>query len=711
MKFVSLKMRNWRSFHGEQNVEFSTDPDRPVTLLLGPNGAGKTALLNAFTWAIYGEFTDGFDHKDQLVNLAAADASSSAVTSVEICLEHEGDEYTVKRTTDAHRQLTSDPYDLVVTKKGERAVEADIHRILPKPLKDLFFFPAETFSTASVLRGENGGDGTSFDVGKAIRSLLSGDIYQNASADLRKAIESDALKPPKRGHDQDAVDAARRQYEQAEAELGAAEERRDELPELHAAATKQAAKARQEADRYDPKEIQKWSEEHRHLTQRVTEAEQLISSADALYLDLARSSYLYFARNVGEAAIRRLDLAESAGLMPPRIHESVLDKTLESGQCVLCRTPLTDDIKLRVTMLRERAGDSQTAIRGLESRTMLKQQLEKGATETDRLREEMNQLAIKLEVEPAPESADFKMLAAVIRSCSTVSDAVHRQAKEEFERFTAESTIARPADGKSPVDLAILAQNRAEMLSEEVAAIGERITSLRQARDVAFKDYQDKSGKSNDHKQKTTAIEILQRAKTYFDAAKQGLDEYGREDFENAINETYSDLIAKPFKIKVDTDFSINVYLADSGDRMPLSQSEKVLLLIAFLGAIARLAPHYEEIAKQSEQLTRTGSVETSRRTGFPVVLDSPTSPLDEEYEKDVVNALPNLLPQIIVPVSAKSVGVWEQIMDKVGRVYVMELTSKTASNRKVTWNGKDHVYSTRDSEVSPARTRIVSLL
>ena len=48
-------MRNWRSFHGDNEIHFSTDPATPLTLIFGSNGSGKTALLNAFTWAVYGD--------------------------------------------------------------------------------------------------------------------------------------------------------------------------------------------------------------------------------------------------------------------------------------------------------------------------------------------------------------------------------------------------------------------------------------------------------------------------------------------------------------------------------------------------------------------------------------------------------------------------------------------------------------------------------
>jgi hypothetical protein len=50
------------------------------------------------------------------------------------------------------------------------------------------------------------------------------------------------------------------------------------------------------------------------------------------------------------------------------------------------------------------------------------------------------------------------------------------------------------------------------------------------------------------------------------------------------------------------------------------------------------------------------------------------------------------------------------RLADKIGKVYVMELTSNTTSDRKVKWNGKDHTYSICDEQIIPARTRIASL-
>ena len=54
MLLKSIKLENFRQFVNEQ-IDFSTDPDRNVTFIIGENGTGKTTFAQAFFWCFYGE--------------------------------------------------------------------------------------------------------------------------------------------------------------------------------------------------------------------------------------------------------------------------------------------------------------------------------------------------------------------------------------------------------------------------------------------------------------------------------------------------------------------------------------------------------------------------------------------------------------------------------------------------------------------------------
>lgn len=59
MLLQSIELQNFRQFINEK-IDFSTDPERNVTLIIGENGTGKTTFAQAFFWCLYGEtdFTD-----------------------------------------------------------------------------------------------------------------------------------------------------------------------------------------------------------------------------------------------------------------------------------------------------------------------------------------------------------------------------------------------------------------------------------------------------------------------------------------------------------------------------------------------------------------------------------------------------------------------------------------------------------------------------
>ena len=54
-----LEMYNFRQYIGHQSVDFSTDPDKNVTVLIGINTSGKTTIVRAFEWCLYGK--NGFE--------------------------------------------------------------------------------------------------------------------------------------------------------------------------------------------------------------------------------------------------------------------------------------------------------------------------------------------------------------------------------------------------------------------------------------------------------------------------------------------------------------------------------------------------------------------------------------------------------------------------------------------------------------------------
>ena len=66
MIIKSITIQNFRQYKNENKIEFSTDPDRNVTIILGVNTSGKTTIIQAFNWCLYE--TTSFKSRDMLLN-------------------------------------------------------------------------------------------------------------------------------------------------------------------------------------------------------------------------------------------------------------------------------------------------------------------------------------------------------------------------------------------------------------------------------------------------------------------------------------------------------------------------------------------------------------------------------------------------------------------------------------------------------------------
>ena len=93
MKLQSITLTNFRQFKGTQTFDLSSDDLKPVTLIFGANGAGKTALLNAFTWGLYGNMSEDVEQQHRLVTDIAwrmLPLGDTVEVAVEIKFDHEG---------------------------------------------------------------------------------------------------------------------------------------------------------------------------------------------------------------------------------------------------------------------------------------------------------------------------------------------------------------------------------------------------------------------------------------------------------------------------------------------------------------------------------------------------------------------------------------------------------------------------------------------
>ena len=64
MLIRKLILHNFRQYIGTQEIEFSTDREKNVTVLIGANTSGKTTLVRAFEWILYNK--NDFDDKNLL---------------------------------------------------------------------------------------------------------------------------------------------------------------------------------------------------------------------------------------------------------------------------------------------------------------------------------------------------------------------------------------------------------------------------------------------------------------------------------------------------------------------------------------------------------------------------------------------------------------------------------------------------------------------
>lgn len=636
MRILQIKLRNFRQFFGDTPA-INLEPHsrtRNVVLFHGMNGAGKTAILNAFTWALYGDFPR--ESGDWLVNKRAMrDAPTEEIDAwVKVVFSHGDHMYEIHRTMKARLDKPSGEWrersqsDVSIMsnntatgqgwkRENARMIDEIVGRILPKDLYGYFFFDGERIERiVQKSRAERE------ELGKATRTLLGVEVLVRAERHLdtvrkqfekslrkigdpktqelldRKGEFEDALRmcTVNRNQEVDNIVAFEKQIEDIEAELAS----------IKSTAALQARRRELESD---------WKSVEIALQGCDDKMASLVSGY----------GYTVFMSEAVTAFSKvRDELIESREL-PSGIKRQFVEELLRDEICI-CSRSLGDDAPAardEVRQWKEKAGPVDVERRLFEMGAEALEIRERGAVfhtevegiKRDRLTHRERMGSIELELESISESLKDSHevdVAALEERRQVAADACSEAQRAIGRLEVKESQLGeeiKRVDNKIEEHEAMAEEQR--VLKEQALASGQarrRIIAERKRLEVALRE------------------KVLRRLKSLFAA-----------------------MTVTPYEPVLKEDWTLELVEAAGGseEKVAPSSGENQVLSLAFIASI--VGQIRDELANEENAHLYLGAPE---RAEYPMVMDSPFGTLDPHHRRQVAEQLPEIVDQIILLVT-----------------------------------------------------------
>lgn len=651
MKLLSLRLYNFRPFHGEHSLSFAKTAERNITVIHGNNGSGKTALLNAFTWALYERFTAALASPDQLVNrraLAEATDQERVDCWVEVTFDHDGKHYRVRRSCQAYKQgedVTQTASDVAMQFVGDdgrwSTLPASKHpddvigRMLPKSLHQYFFFDGERIE--QLVRTDNRAE-----IAEATQKLLGVKVLDNAIKHLnaaRKTLEDEYSSVG--DAETKSLLAARREKETTREALEARQEEIDrEL--AHQATLKQETTLRlRESGEFESLQRRRdqLEEQERELRDRLLEAKQILKRA------ISNRGYTVFLPSVVEKFRAIVRDKEEKGQLPADVKPKFVQELLEMERCI-CGMELHPGTPHRAAveswLNKSGLADVQSTVYRLEG--WVNQQADQEEDfwrEVDQEQATINHCKQKL----SQIEIDLEEIRDQLRTSPREEVRQLQERLDEIDRTTERLIMEKGAN-----------QERIGILSNEITQLRKQVRDRRQ----------------NQSKQKLALkrMEAAQEAIDRLKELKQNQDILFRQELQETLSNLYGEISFKAYIPRISEKYELNLVERVGGQEVLVGAStgENQILSLSFIGSVV------ERIRQWSKDKLVMGPDSST----FPLVMDSPFGSLDEIYRRQVAKLLPELADQLMVMASKTQWRgeVEEEMRDRIGREYVLVYNS-----------------------------------
>jgi DNA sulfur modification protein DndD len=683
-----LQLNNFRQFYGvSPAIKFATGPGN-VTVLYGSNGAGKTAILNSFTWAMYGSVSKGFLFEDQIINKRAvreAAPGSTLEASVQIKFEHLGRMHLLKKTVQAIKGTDTElvPKGEPVTTlmwadadgkwKAEVSTADVIGRVLPRDLHTYFFFDGER-----IERIVHPSSDEQADIANATKKLLGLEVIERAVRHLGAAKKT--LEKELEQIGDDATKEILHRKAEVEAKLAKNAERISQAERNLAGQRERAHELKLRLSKLD--EVKADQQRRDELEASKDRATESLASAKQQQNELLSSSgYKAFLNAPSQSFLDLIESLREKGELPAGIKRQFVDDLLDKKLCICARSldsASDHDARCAVERWKAKAGLAQVEEKAI------------------RMGGEVRRIKI--------DQATFW----------EQSDSLQRRVgsdREELSRVQMELEDIHQRLKHSP-------QEGVKDLETKLALTGEAIEQANQ--DIGSAKYERKGleqelEKCDSDLRKSQQSEAKQRlAKRRLEATLDAIARLSESrvlyegSFRRTLTEKVRTLFAKisytPYVPEVTETYSLRLLESAGGSALPVaaSQGENQILSLAFIGAVIDVA---RDFTKSKEKLP---GPETST---YPIVMDSPFGSLGSSYRTQVAEKITALADQVVLMVTPTQWAgeVAAALTGRVGKRYLLEYctTKNDIPSECIDIDGHEHslvVRSTNEFEYTVIR-------
>jgi len=605
MKLSYLFVENFRSFYGENWLNFSTDPEKNTTIIFAPNGFGKTNLLNAILWCFHNKFSPSFKDASNLLNWEAARKGRKSY-HVEVGFCADGSEWRVRRSggrisgfklwkieNGNHREITS----------GQ---EAFINTILPIDMAGYFISDGE----GSDLQVDNK---ALLPVGRSIQDILGFGVAEKALEDI-KSFRTDFARQLARLDNSGSVGPLAEKIENLKSKIDEARQFAKDNKEVKERYEAELVEVDSDLRNIDVDAIKRLTRD-RQKTQGLLERQrkqlaQLLRDRISLLRDYA---WVAFANKLEGEGLDFIDEAEYRGRLPAPFNQQLVTDILEEAQCI-CGAEISEGSEafVKIQGLLQQASNPQLENRVHRARSTLiwykeripralkalKRNLQERSTaemEIQRLEIELEDISIAIgRIDSASVSALEKKRREL---ASKLNDTSHKLGRNESE-------LARHAKELDAYEGEL---SRVESLSPQVQRLRDKIS-------------------------------LLDATQALINNELEATRDQIADNLKEKINEFLDRYLQFDYQIRITPDLKIGLQTRE-GHSVPTSGGESAILSFIYISSLVSIAREYSGYVSK---ILIPGAL-------APLVYDAPFSSLSPTYALNVARQLPKLVDQLII--------------------------------------------------------------